>query len=125
MEEKKGIEDQSMFEGRGPPALLSLKEPAIRKLNERYSNSFAIAPGKINSQVHLFLVKVGMWALVYTFTPRDTNESLSEERLRIDSVLRLIEDAMDGRDKNLLERLDKSVSRALSRISVKQSDSNL
>ena len=73
----------------------------------------------------MFLVKVGMWALVYTFTPKDTNEDFFEERFGIDYALKLIEDAMDGKDKNLQEKLDKSVSRALSRIRVKRSDLNL
>jgi hypothetical protein len=66
--------EDSLFSGRGSPALMSLKEPALRMLRERYAESFAVTSGKDN-QIHLFLVKLSLWGLVRTFVPRDIDVS--------------------------------------------------
>ncbi|MGI0090970.1 MAG: hypothetical protein ACREBS_04610 [Nitrososphaerales archaeon] len=108
--EKIGIDDDPMFSGRGSPALMSMKEPSLRLLRERYVESFAITTGSEN-RVHLFLVKIGLWSLVWTFTTKHSPVPTS-----LDSVLKAIEDALSGRDPELLEKLDKSVSDARTRI---------
>ena len=108
--------DDSLFSGRGSPALMSLKEPALRMLRERYAESFAVTSGKEN-QIHLFLIKLSLWALVRTFVPKDI--ALSAKSIRIDDALSLIENALNGSNAELLEKLDASVSKARSRITAK------
>ena len=109
-------DDNSLFSGRGSPALMSLKEPALRMLKERYAESFAVTSGKEN-QIHLFLIKLSLWALVRTFVPRDID--VSAKSIRIDDVLPLIESALNGSNVELLESLDASVSKARFRIRAK------
>jgi len=108
--------DDPLFSGRGSPALMSLKEPAIRMLRERYSESFAVTSGKEN-QIHLFLIKLSLWALVRTFVPKDLDQSAKS--IRIGDALSRIENALNGSDPELLQSLDTSVSKARSRITAK------
>jgi len=108
--------DDSLFSGRGSPALMSLKEPALRMLRERYTESFAVTSGKEN-QIHLFLIKLSLWALVRTFVPKDIDQSAKS--IRIGDVLSLIENALNGSNAELLGSLDTSVSKARSRITAK------
>lgn len=108
--------EDSLFSGRGSPALMSLKEPALRMLRERYSESFAVTLGKEN-RIHLFLIKLSLWALVRTFVPKDIDQSAKS--IRIGDALSLIENALNGSNPELLESLDTSVSKARSRIAAK------
>jgi hypothetical protein len=109
--------DEDLFSDRGSPALLSLKEPALRMLRERYSETFALTFSRDKKQVHLFLIKFNMWALVRTFVPKD----ISSESIEISDVLSLIESALNGSEsgKTLLSSLDTTVGRAKLRISKK------
>ena len=102
-----------LFSGRGYPALISLKEPAIRMLRERYSESFAIIKGA-ERQVHLFMVKVGLWSLVWTFTPRYLN--LVSKTMEISDVLEFLEISLRGGTTDFTKKLDTSVARARERI---------
>jgi len=103
-----------LFSGRGSPALLSSKEPAIRLLKEKYSETFAFTEGlKEKGQVHLFLVKYGLWALVYTFTPRDY--SASEGNSSVRKTLNFVEDVL-GRNTDFSALLDSAVKKAVERI---------
>ncbi len=113
--------DDDLFSGRGAPALMSVKEAAIRMLKERYSESFALTKGSREGQVHLFLVKLGMWALVLTFTPRDLRIQPEAQNIEfgMTGVLNLIELALNGKDEALREKLDRGVQRALERIQMK------
>lgn len=106
----KTSKDDSPFSGRGFPALMSPKEPAIKLLRQRYSESFALTSGK-ERQVHLFMIKVGLWSLVYTFTPRD----VSSDSIDIGAVLSLIEKSITSESQFVL-KLDNSVERARDRI---------
>ena len=108
--------DDPLFSGRGSPALMSLKEPALRLLREKYSESFAVTSGKEN-QIHLFLIKHSLWALVRTFVPKDLDDTA--KTIRIDDALSLIENALNGSNPKLLESLDASVSKARCRIASK------
>jgi hypothetical protein len=109
-----------MFPGRSFPALLSLKEPAIRMLKERYSETFALTRGSNGNQIHLFIIKTGMWALVWTFTPRDVSDSsYKSKEFGLDAALFLIEDAMTGRNMVMQEKIDRSVRNACDRIKAK------
>jgi hypothetical protein len=115
-----------LFSGAGAPALMSTKETALRLLRERYSESFALVPGFRANQVHLFLVKFGLWALVLTLTPRDYArfESSSE----IGKALAYFENVFaggDGQGQESLGRLDAAVSRAKERISRKAAEFNV
>jgi hypothetical protein len=114
--------DDPLFSGRGAPAFMSPKEPAIRLLRERYSESFALVPGS-GDRIHLFLVKVGLWALVRTFVPKSL--SAGAKGISLDDALKLIENALNGGDPNLLENLDSSVARAKSRIKDKTDEFGL
>ncbi len=105
-----------LFQGREAPALMSLKEPAIRKLKDRYSESFALTKGSKDPQVHLFMIRLGMWALVWTFTPRDTVTSDSREKFGITEALTIIESALDGNNQTMLQKLDTAVAKAEERI---------
>ena len=97
--------DDLLFSGRVSPALLSLNEPALRLLHERYSESFAITRNKEN-QVHLFLIKVGLWSLVWTFTSKD----FGSDKIEVSNVLDRIESTMKNEDPEFLAKLDPSVS---------------
>ncbi len=89
---------------------MSSKEPAIKLLKERYSESFALTKGKEN-QVHLFLIKVGLWSLVYTFTPRD----VSSETIDIPSVLSFLENSIIT-SSEFVSKLDSAVAKSSERI---------
>jgi len=108
----KKASDDPLFSGRGSPALMSSKEPALRLLKERYSETFAVTQAN-ERQIHLFLVKIGMWSLVWTFTPRDVNK---EDEIGIDDTLQRIERTLKGGDPEFLARLDASVLKAKDRI---------
>jgi hypothetical protein len=118
--------DEDLFSGRGAPALMSTKEPAIRMMKERYAESFAITRGSRQGQVHLFLIKHGMWALVWTFTSNDVNPgesiSLGKEKFEVQDALRIIESAMRGERLNIQQKLDLAVSSAQERIRSKLDD---
>jgi hypothetical protein len=106
--------DDPFFSGRGSPALLSLKEPALRMLKDRYSETFAITQNKEKKQVHLFLIKHSLWALVRTFVPKD----ISAEEITVHDVLELLENALNS-ESPLLSSVDSSVERAKSRLDQK------
>lgn len=99
--------------GRASPAFMSPNEPGIRLLRERYSESFALTKGKDN-QIHLFLIRVGLWSLVYTFTPRD----LFSDTIGIPSVLSFLEETFSS-DSPFVLKLDSAVSNARERIKKK------
>ena len=111
--------DNDLFAGRGAPALMSTKEPAIRMLKERYSESFAVTQGARKGQVHLFLIKLGMWALVWTFTAKDVSAKSSssvEVKFDIQDALKAIESGLSGGNVDYQQKLDHAVSKALQRI---------
>jgi hypothetical protein len=113
------FQEPDLFSGRGTPALMSEKEPAIRLLKERYHESFAITRGAREGQVHLFLIKLGMWALVWTFTMKDANRSSREQKsgkFGIQDALKIIESAVNGKNVDFLQKLDLAISKALERI---------
>lgn len=109
--------DDLLFSGRGSPALLSLKEPALRLLRERYSETFAITQNREKKQIHLFLIKNSLWALVRTFVPKD----ISSDEITVPDVLNLLENALNGseKEKGLLSSLDSSVDGARTRVESK------
>jgi hypothetical protein len=103
--------DDLLFSGRGSPAFMSLNEPALKLLHERYSETFAITHNNEN-QVHLFLIKVGLWSLVWTFTPRD----FASEKIEIPQVLDMIEETLEGGNSDFQKSLDAAVVRANDRM---------
>ena len=111
-----------LFGGRASPALMSDKEPAIQKLRKRYSESFAITKGS-GHRIHLFLIKLGLWSVVWTFTPRDLGENL--ERITVEQTLKLIDDEMNAQNSLFVSKLDASVSKALNRIEKKAREFSL
>lgn len=102
---------------------MSMKEPAIRMLKERYSESFALTVGPQKKQIHLFLIKLGLWSLVWTFASKNNNTTLvsdgKEATFGIDEALLIIESAMKGENQEMQRKLDDSVSRALERMKSK------
>lgn len=98
------------FSDRGYPAFMSPNEPAISLLRERYSESFALTKSKEN-QVHLFLIRVGLWSLVWTFTPRDVDC----KQIQLSDALALIEVSLKT-GSHLITKLDKAVEKARGRI---------
>jgi len=108
----KRISDDPLFSGRGSAALLSLKEPALRMLRERYSETFAITFNREKKQIHLFLIKYSLWALVRTFVPKD----VCSVEISVPRVLELIESALTKSDSVLLSSLDSSVEKARLRL---------
>ena len=95
---------------------MSLKEPALRLLRERYLETFAITSSR-EKRIHLFLIRYGLWSLVRTFVPKD----FGSQEIEIGDVLALLENALNGSEsgKPLLFSLDKSVEAARRRIAVK------
>ena len=112
---KKASSDDTQLSGRGSPALLSPSEPALKMLNGRYHETFALTMRPRVKQVHLFLIKVGLWSLVWTFTPSD----VTSETIDLDKVLQLIEECEKPENQNFLQKLDLSVARAKDRIKKK------
>ena len=102
-----------LFSGFGAPALMSPKEPAICLLKQNYSESFAFTKGE--SRVHLFMIKVGLWALVWTFTKKDFG--LNEVSMK--NALTIVEDSLSGRNSSFKEMLDKAVLKAQLRLKQK------
>lgn len=92
---------------------MSIKEPAIRLLRHRYEETFALTYGN-DGRIHLFLIKVGLWSLVYTFVFK--NATKSEQ---IPMALDRITIALDGRDEQFASKLDKAVLEAKKRIEEK------
>jgi len=92
---------------------MSLKEPALRLLRERYSETFAITSSR-EKQIHLFLIKYSLWSLVRTFVPKD----FKSDKIEINDVLSLIESALNGSEieGSLLVSLDSSIKAAQERI---------
>jgi hypothetical protein len=112
---KKNEVPDPLFSGYGSPAYMSIKEPGLRLLHERYGDTFAVTKGT-HSRVHLFMIKVGLWALVYTFTPKDLGGG--ERRMEITDVLNLLEQSMSN-GSSLGQKIDESVKRAKDRIRIK------
>ncbi|MDG6906158.1 MAG: hypothetical protein JRN20_10280 [Nitrososphaerota archaeon] len=106
--------DNLLFSGHGSPALMSLSEPAFELLHERYHETFAITHNR-QDQVHLFLIKVGLWSLVWTFTPRD----FGSDKIEISDVLERLEVIMKSDNREFLSKLDAAVSGASERIKKK------
>ena len=104
----------SIFSGYGSPALMSQKEPAIRLLFQTYSESFAFTKGS-DDRVHLFMIKLGLWVLVWTFSSKDFDERSST----IATALTLVEKCLTGQNDGFKQRLDKAVVRAQSRLKEK------
>ncbi|HZW55011.1 MAG TPA: hypothetical protein VFF30_01850 [Nitrososphaerales archaeon] len=105
--------EDPLLSGRGSPAFMSPSDPALRLLKNRYSESFALTNGG-DHRVHLFLIKVGMWALTWTFVFKPISD---EDKLgQIRAALAKIEDALSGHDPLFLEKLDGAVSNARQRI---------
>lgn len=100
---------------------MSSKEPSIRLLRERYSESFAVTLDAEKGQAYLFLVKLGLWSLVYTFTKKE----IPSESFGLSQVLQIIEDAMSGKNIAMRSRLDESVKKALDRIKEKVDEFSL
>ncbi len=111
-------ESDDLLAGRGAPALMSLKEPAIRLLKERYSETFALTSD--NGRMHLFLIKFGLWALIRTFARKDFEEAEGDNNMH--KSLTAIEKALQGKDSDLLRQLDESVERSKKRIQQKAVD---
>jgi len=95
---------------------MSLKEPALRLLTEKYAERFAVTRGD-GARVHLFVIKFSLWGLVRTFVPKDLGTDV--KTLTIWDALSLIESALNGKDEKMRESLDAAVANALSRISSK------
>jgi hypothetical protein len=100
---------------------MSTKEPAINMLKERYRESFAITKGIREGQVHLFLIKQGMWSLVWTFTARDLDRLnfIETKRFEIRDALKILESELSKENSIFLKKLDLGVSNALNRIQSK------
>jgi hypothetical protein len=109
----KVLRDDPLFSGKGAPAFMSPSEPAISLLRERYKESFAFVNGT-EHRVHLFLIKVGLWSLVWTFIFK---EIVQEDRY---SMLRASLDrthaALTGKEPTLLDDLDNAIKNAEERI---------
>jgi len=108
----KVLRDDPLFSGRGAPAFMSPSEPAIRLLRERYQESFAFVNGT-EHRVHLFLIKVGLWSLVWTFVFKEIVQEEKYAMLRIS--LDRTHAALSGKEPTLLESLDESVRNAKER----------
>jgi hypothetical protein len=85
--------DDPMFNGRGAPALMSVKEPALRLLSEKFTERFAITRGE-GERVHLFVIKFSLWGLVRTFVPKDLGPDA--KTISVGDTLVLIESALNG-----------------------------
>jgi len=108
----KAEEDDPLFSGRGSPAFMSPTEPAIKALKERYKESFAFVNGT-EHRVHLFMIKVGLWALVWTFVFMGIDEKSRYALMK--AALDKSYVALSGNDDPFLKDLDDAVKSALDR----------
>ena len=104
--------DDPLFSGRGSPAFMSPSEPAIALLRERYKESFAFVNGT-EHRVHLFVIKVGLWSLAWTFVFNEIEETKKYAMLK--AALDKTTDALSGKDPVFLKDLDTSIGNALER----------
>jgi hypothetical protein len=105
-------DNDDLFTGRGSPAFMSPSEPAISLLKRRYNETFAFTKGT-EKRVHLFMIKSGLWSLVWTF-PLKKLESEDIGTLIV-AALAKTESALKGEDAELLANLDAAVLAAESR----------
>ncbi|MEM0121051.1 MAG: hypothetical protein QW514_05335 [Thermoprotei archaeon] len=88
-------------------------EDALRLLGERYHERFEFVRGVRVGQIHLFLVKGGLWSLAWTFIPKHFEEF--GLNVGIDEAARLVlawlgDDGLSG------QRLDASINEAIKRV---------
>ena len=91
---------------------MSPSEPAINLLRERYKESFAFVNGT-EHRVHLFLIKVGLWSLVWTFVFKEIAQENRYAMLR--AALDRTHAALTGKEPAFLEDLDNAVKNATER----------
>ena len=108
----KVMQNDLLFSGMGAPAFMSPSEPAINLLKERYKESFAFVNGT-EHRVHLFLIKVGLWSLVWTFVFKEIPQEDRYVMLR--ASLDQTYAALMGKEPTFLEDLDDAVKNAVER----------
>ena len=106
------MQGDPLFSGTGAPAFMSPSEPAINLLKERYKESFAFVNGT-EHRVHLFLIKVGLWSLVWTFVFKEIPQEDRYVMLR--ASLDQTYAALMGKEPTFLEDLDDAVKNAVER----------
>ncbi len=89
---------------------MSIKERAVALLNERYSERFAFVVE--SEKVHLFLIKMALWALVLTFDSEDSN-------VKLGGAMHIVEEALSGENQEFALKLDAEVQQALTRLNAK------
>jgi len=96
---------------------LSRVEDALALLRSRYNERFEFVEGVRSTQIHLFLVKGGLWSLAWTFIPKHFEEAgLS---IGVDGAARLVLIWLGGGNTDTGRRLDASIRSAIKRVEEK------
>jgi hypothetical protein len=96
---------------------LSYVKDALALLQSRYNERFEFVKGVRSTQIHLFLVKGGLWSLAWTFIPKHFEEAgLS---ISVDGAARLVLIWLGGDNPDAWRRLDTSIRSAIKRVEEK------
>jgi hypothetical protein len=87
---------------------------AVKALKLRFSEEFEFVKAAQKRPVYLFLVKHGLWSLVWSFIPKQLEE-LSTKR-DLEGAAHLVIGALNGKNPEFARKLEKCVELAKHRI---------
>ncbi len=88
-------------------------------LEKTFGDKFELAGGTRPNQVYLFLVRRGLWSLVYTFIPKDFKGASEGDVDMMTNACMLLYLALNKGDPEFLGKLTKLYLRAKDRIDSK------
>lgn len=96
---------------------MSHVKDALALLQSRYNERFEFVKGVRSTQIHLFLVKGGLWSLAWTFIPKHFEEAgLS---ISVEGAAELVLIWLGGGNPDSERRLDASIRSAIKRVEEK------
>jgi hypothetical protein len=95
-------------------------QSALKALRLRFNEEFELVQGTRKTQSHLFLVKRGLWSLVWTFIPKQLEERAAKPGLK--GAAQLIVEALNGGNPEFAKKLEECVASARQRIDEKTSE---
>lgn len=90
------------------------KQRVLDQLQRVYGDRFEVLNGPRPGQVNLFLIRHGLWSLVYTFIPKDFQDGTSSDMVA--DACRLIDSALNSRNPEFSQKLTTLYLKAKARI---------